>query len=211
MFPETMGINTILLLIGITTTVVFAFVFFIEGVFRPGYNPVYHTVSELELGKRGWIQRSSFFLMGTGVFAFATGTGQILDSVAGALFLIIFGLGMIVSGVFVPDPIRGYPPGAPANPFARPSRQALIHHVTGPISFLAIFVACLILAGRLEGGWQLYTWVTAALGLVMTLWTGLAFRADALNTGLVQRGLLLVYWSWIVALGVHITDPAWIS
>jgi hypothetical protein len=41
----------------------------------------------------------------------------------------------------------------------------------------------------------------------MTGWTAVAFQKDAPNTGLVQRGLLLVYWIWIVALGIHlVTD-----
>ena len=76
--------------------------------------------------------------------------------------------------------------------------------VGGPVAFFAIFGACVALAGRLQGGWQLYTVLTAAVGLAMTVWTALAFQKDAANTGLVQRGLLLVYWSWIVALGLRL-------
>ncbi len=42
----------------------------------------------------------------------------------------------------------------------------------------------------------------------MTIWTVLAFRRDAANTGLVQRGLILIYWTWIVVVGIHlIADP----
>lgn len=197
-----------LLFVGVAAAVVFFVVLLTEGARRRGYDPMYHTGSELELGERGWIQRASFFLMGVGVFAFAVGVQWTLDSVIGAVLLAVFGFGMVVAGAFAPDPVRGYPPGAPTDPSAKPTWVAQVHHVSGPVAFFAIFGACLSLAGRLEGGWRLYTVLTAAVGLVMTGWTAFAFQKDAANTGLVQRSLLLVYWSWIVALGFHlVTDP----
>lgn len=76
--------------------------------------------------------------------------------------------------------------------------------MAGPVSFLALLVTCAVLASQLEGGWRLYTALTATGGLVMTAWTIVAYRTDAANLGVVQRVLILVYWSWIVALGVHL-------
>jgi hypothetical protein len=76
--------------------------------------------------------------------------------------------------------------------------------VGGPVPFLAIFGACLALAGGLDGPWRMYTVLTAIVGLVLTVWTALAFQRDAAHTGLVQRGLILVYLSWIVLLGIHL-------
>jgi hypothetical protein len=52
------------LLLGVGAAVVFVAVVLIEGALRSGYNPVYHTGSELELGERGWIQRANFFVVG---------------------------------------------------------------------------------------------------------------------------------------------------
>jgi len=173
-----------LLIVGMAAAMVFVAVLLIEGAVRPGYDPTYHTGSELELGERGWIQRASFFLMGGGVFAFAVGVHQTLDSIIGAVLLAIFGLGMIVAGAFAPDPIRGYPPGAPSEPSAKPTWQARVHHVVGgPVAFLAIFAACLTLAGQLRGGWQGYTMLTAAAGLALSFWTALAFQRDTAKTG----------------------------
>lgn len=64
------------------------------------------------------------------------------------------------------------------------------------------------MAGQLEGAWRLYTILTAVAGLAMTVWTAVAYQMDAANTGLVQRGLIVVYWSWIGALGIHLaTNP----
>lgn len=51
--------------------------------------------------------------MGVGVFAFSAGVQRSLGSTTGAVLLAVFGFGMVVAGVFPPDPVRGYPPGAP--------------------------------------------------------------------------------------------------
>jgi hypothetical protein len=39
-----------LLLTGLTAAVLFVVVLLVEGAVRPGYDPIYHTGSELELG-----------------------------------------------------------------------------------------------------------------------------------------------------------------
>jgi hypothetical protein len=194
-----------LLLVVVAVAVVFLAVLLIEGALRPGYDPTYHTGSELSLGDRGWIQIANFLQMGGGMFAFAIGVNRTLNTPVGAVLLAIFGLGMIAAGVFLPDPIRGYPPGAPTGTPDEVTRHHQVHHVVGgPVAFLAIFGACLTVAGRLEGSWRLYTVLTAIVGLALTIWTALAFQRDAANTALVQRALILVYWSWIVLLGIHL-------
>jgi hypothetical protein len=193
-----------LLVVGMAAATLFVTVLLVEGALRPGYDPIYHTGSELELGERGWMQRANFVQWGVGMWAFAGGVHGTTNSVAAAVLLTIFGLGSIVSGVFAPDPVRGYPPGAPSEPPTELTRQHKIHHAGGPVMFLAIFAACLILAGHLQGPWQVYTLLTAVAGLAMTIWTALAYQRDAANTGLVQRGLILVYACWIVVLAIHL-------
>lgn len=76
-----------LLLAGVATAVVFLAILLVEGARRPGYDPVYHTGSELELGERGWLQRASFLLMGTGVLGFAVGVHETLQSLLAAVLL----------------------------------------------------------------------------------------------------------------------------
>jgi membrane protein implicated in regulation of membrane protease activity len=76
--------------------------------------------------------------------------------------------------------------------------------VAGPVMFLAIFGACLTVAGSLQGPWRLCTVLTAIVGLALTVWTAFAYQKDAGNTGLVQRALILVYLNWIVLLGIHV-------
>lgn len=194
-----------LLLAGVGASVVFVVVLLVEGALRPGYRPMYHTGSELELGDRGWIQRANFVLMASGVFAFSVGVDRSLGATAGTGLLVVFGLGMAVAGVFVPDAVRGYPPGAPSEPSAKPTWQHQVHGIVGgPIAFFALCGACLALSGQLHGAWRSYTLLTAGTGLGMTIWTALAYQKDADHTGLIQRGLIVVYWGWIVALGLHL-------
>ena len=170
---------------------------------------MYHTGRELELGDRGWIQRANFLLMAGGMFAFSVGIDRTLSATAGCVLLVIFGFGMAVAGVFVPDAVRGFPPGAPTEPSAKLSWQHQVHSIVGgPIAFFALLGACLVLSGQLPGAWRWYTLLTAGAGLGMTIWTALAYRKDAAHTGLIQRGPIVVYWSWIVALGLHLVmDP----
>jgi hypothetical protein len=194
-----------LLIIGVVTAVVFVAVLLIEGALRPGYDPTYHTGSELSLGDRGWIQIANFLQMGLGMLAFTVGVNRTLDTPVGAVLLAIFGIGLIVSGVFLPDPIRGYPPGAPTGTPKEVTWHYKVHGVIGgPVAFFAIFGACLTLAFRLDGFWRLYTVLTAVAGLALTISTAVAYQRDAARTGLVQRALILVYWSWIVLLGIHL-------
>jgi hypothetical protein len=195
----------LLLLLGVAAAILFVAVVFIEGALRPGYDPTYHTGSELELGNRGWVQRANFLLMGAGGLTFGVGVHRALDTAVGLVLLAVFGLGLLVAGIFPPDAVRGYPPGAPSESSAKPTPGALVHAVIGgPVAFLAIFGACLAIATHLQGPWRVYTLLTAVAGLIMTIWTALAFRRDAANTGLVQRGLILIYWTWIVVLGIYL-------
>lgn len=193
------------LLLGAGAAVVFVVVLLIEGALRPSYDPTYHTGSALSLGNRGWIQIVNFLLLGVGVVGFAVGVYRSLNSTVGAVLLAIFGLGMIAAGVFVMDPMRGYPPGAPTGTPVELTWHHQVHGVVGgPVAFLAIFGACLTLALRLDGVWRLYTVLTAVAGLGLTIRTALAWRKDAANTGLVQRALILVYLTWIVLLGTDL-------
>lgn len=200
----------VLLLFGATTIVVFVVVVLVEGARRPGYDPTYHTGSELELGPGGWIMRGAFLLAGAGMLAFAVGVFKALDSSVGAILLGASGLGSVIAGVFPPDPVRGYPPGASTRPpLEGLSVRARVHDATGPLMFLSLVGACLALTGRLSSPWDAYTIMTAVVGFGMLIWTFVAYKRDASNLGLVQRVFIAVFYAWIVAIGIHLaTLPA---
>ena len=199
--------TAVLVLVGVVATALFYIVMLVEGVRRPGYDPIYHTGSELELGEHGWIMRATFVVMAAGMFAFAFGLHRALGTMLGAVLLGIFAVGNVLAGVFVPDPVRGFPRGAPIQtPPRTVSWQAKIHDVAGPVMFLALFGACLVVAARLDGPWATYSIVTAITGLGLMIWTAVAYQRDFARTGLIQRGLLGVYYLWIVVVGIHLAS-----
>lgn len=196
--------SQMLVLVGAITAAIFYVVLIVEGALRPGYHPVYHTGSELSLGERGWIQIANFIQFGIGMICFAVGTGRLLNSLLGTALLAVFGLALIGAGVFRTDPIRGYPPGTPRPPTEEISWHHRVHGAMGPIAFLAVFGACLSVADRLDGVWQVYTLVTGVIGLALVAWTDISIQRDASIAGLVQRCLILVYVVWVILLSTHL-------
>src|SRR6266704_711398 len=93
----------------------FIIVLLIEGATRPGYSAWHNYGSSLSLGPGGWVQIANFIVCGLLMLCFAIGLRQVFrtgkGAVWGPLLLGIFGVSLIVAGVFVTDPSLGYPPG----------------------------------------------------------------------------------------------------
>ena len=74
-------------------------------------------------GSLGWIQVGSFIVSGLLVIAGAVGMRQRLHpgraGTWGPILLALYGLGLIGAGIFVADPMDGFPPGSPAGPCPR--------------------------------------------------------------------------------------------
>lgn len=194
--------TAVLLWSGIVAVALWLGVLAVDGARRPGYDPAYHTGSELMLGPGGWLPRLVFLLAGVGLGAYAVGVQRLMGSPVPAALIGVSALGFVVSGTFVPDPVRGYPPGAPA--VSSPTRAARVHDLAGPTMFLALFGACLALAVELDGVWAAYSLATAVVGLGLTVLTARAYLRDAPTTGLVQRALVATYGVWVVLVGAHL-------
>src|SRR5579862_9729165 len=52
---------------GVAGTILFAIIYLIEGVTRPGYSAWQQTISSLSFGPEGWMQRANFMLCGVSV------------------------------------------------------------------------------------------------------------------------------------------------
>ena len=133
----------LLLTCGVVGAVLFVITFLIDGATRPGYRPLYHPVSALALGSRGWVQTSNFAVTGVLMIAAAAGIREALDVTFGPALLALFGVGLVVSGAFTMDPMRGYPPGTdPGTPTAL-SRRHKIHDVFGFVVFASLAAAAI--------------------------------------------------------------------
>ena len=193
-----------LLLFGAATAVVFVIVVTVEGVRRPGYDALFHTGSELELGPGGWIQRANFLLVAAGFAAISIGVQRTLETTAGAALLTVAAAGLVLAAICAPDPVRGFPPGASSNTGRAVSLHAKLHDVSGPLLVFALFGACLVIAPQLAEPWTIYTLATAGVGLASTVWLIVAWRGNAPYTGLAQRIVLATYWLWITMLSLHL-------
>ncbi|GAA0377319.1 DUF998 domain-containing protein [Bacillus horti] len=198
---------------GIVGSVLFVLIFLLDGATRIDYNPVYHPVSALSLGDRGWLQITNFIAAGLLITAFALGLRRSLFPGHGARwgpFLIaIFGLSLLFSGVFVMDPMQGYPAGAPSGVITEGSSwHHFAHDVFGIIVFLTLPIACFVLARRFSKstlhGWSVYSILTGLVMLVLFFVFGTMWENDSPYGGLVQRIMLIVGFVWITLVATHL-------
>ena len=101
----------------------------------------------------------------------------------GALLIATFGLGLIIAGIFPPDPAFGFPPGSPAGPAASMSDHASLHALGFFVSMLSAIINCFVFARRFgalqQRGWAAYciaSGVAAPVVIVMSMlfmsWAG---------------------------------------
>ena len=185
-----------LLWCGLIAGPLFVAVLLAAGATRPGFDPVRHPGSSLALGPSGWIQSANFVVAGllTIAFAFSLGTKK-------ALPIAIWGMGLIGAGVFVADPVSGYPPGTPAIPV--PTFSGRMHDLFSLAGFLGMAAAFFAFARGRGRAWAIYSvlsgvvfagsLVLATLGFAQVEpWVGIA--------GLLQRVAVLTAWAWLTAL-----------
>ncbi len=175
----------------------------IQGFTRPGFDLLHHDVSLLSNGDLGWIQITNFLVTGLLVIAGAVGMRRVLQGSRGGtwgpLLIGLYGLGLIGAGIFIADPMNGFPPGTPANAHTI-SSHGLMHLVTGGLGFIALIAACFVFARRFaslgQSPWSIYS---AATGVIF--FASFAGIASGSN----QAPIVIGFW-----IGV-ILAFAWIS
>ncbi|MGH8879435.1 MAG: DUF998 domain-containing protein [Stackebrandtia sp.] len=203
-----------LLWTGIVAGPLFLAVALLAGAVRSdGYDPLRHPVSSLGIGPHGWIQIANFLVAGvlTLVFAFslrahlkASGRGSLL----GPLFLGVWAVGLMGAGIFVGDPISGYPAGTPDTGIHTWHGQ--FHDVPfSTAGFLSMLATFLVFGRRFSSrrhyGWASYSGLTAigfTIGLVMST-TGFEQGELVAVAGLLQRATVAIGLIWLTALAVH--------
>ena len=115
----------------------------IEILIRPGFDISRHELSLMSIGDLGWIQIASFLVTGLLVLGCAVGMRRVMRSgrgrTWGPVLVGLFGLGLIAAGIFVADPINGFPPGMPES--STISWHALLHFISAAIAFLGLIAA----------------------------------------------------------------------
>lgn len=214
-----LGITEVLLLCGVIGPPLFFGVLLLEGATREGYSAWRVAGSYLALSNQGWEQIANFVVCGLLCMAFAIGlrrtwrTGK--ASVWGPRLVALFGLGLVIAGVFVTDPGWGYPPGAPVGG-SEETLHGWIHGINGLLLFLVVLpAACIVVARRFADNprdrrWAVYSWMTGALILFISLPFGtfvlpIAEKAGfPVVDGLLQRIEIMIGWAWLALVALHV-------
>ena len=197
----------LLVLGGVIGPVVFAVVTIAAATMQPTYDHESQFISEL--GANGsesaaLMNYAGFVPAGLMIAAFGIGLGRFLPkrrlySVSSYL-VCVFGVGVAVEGLISCDP--GCPQGTGTT-------ENIIHNTLAPMIFLCLIVA--IVSFGMESrkdeffrGLSVYSILSGVLGLL-----SLAALASSLEvrelTGLWQRILLLVFFSWCMVIGTFVT------
>lgn len=175
---------------------------------RPGFDWARDDLSLLSNGSLGWIQIANFLLTGLLVIAGATGVRQALHGQRagawGPLLLGLYGLGLIGAGIFVADPMNGFPPGTPAGAPVNPSAHGFMHILSGAIGFLGLIAACFVFARRYaslgQRGWAAFSIITGVVffagffGIAMGSQQG---GATLIIVTVTFTLAVLIAWTWM--------------
>lgn len=181
-----------------------------QGLLRPGFDLARDDVSLLSNGSLGWIQIANFLITGAMVIACAAGVRRALHSGRGAVWapilLGIYGAGLIGAGLFVADPMNGFPAGAPAGRPESISLHGLLHIVSAAVGFFSLVAACFVMARRYAGerrtGRQWFSIVTGVVFLAA--FAGVASGSGSPAVVIAFWAALIVAWAWIAALSVQL-------
>jgi Protein of unknown function (DUF998) len=179
-----------MLFAGIVAGPLYVVVSLIEVVSRDGFDPRRHAWSQLANGDLGWIHSTTLIVSGLLVVLGALGWRPALRSRAW-IFLAVYGLGMVVAGLFPADPGNGFPPGSPAT--TELSASGLVHFAAGAVGFPCLVAACFLVARHLLPRFSRLT------GTVF----GLAFLALVAGGGQA--------WSLLTFTAAVILASAWIT
>lgn len=177
-------------------------------IIRDGYDPTRHDVSLMGNGELGWIQVVNFLVTGLLVLLATFGLRRVLKGQKGGtwgpLLLGLYGLGLLGAGLFVADPMNGFPLGTPDGPPAEATTSGTLHIVTGAIGFIGLIASTFVLAryfgSRKEFGWKKFSIITGIVYLGGFF--GIAAGAQQKGVGLQVVTLLftaavVLGWTWI--------------
>jgi hypothetical protein len=206
--------TTLLLTCGAISGPLFVVTFLITGTLRKDYRQLRHPVSSLALGEYGWVQVVNFIVTGLLTLAFAVGLWQALLPLGGSTLVPVLiglhGLGLVGAGVFITDPVSGYPPGTP-DLLVRPTRLGALHDLFSLPTFVGWPIACIVLGFHFmhwdEFGWAVYSWATGLVFIVGLVVTNIGFaqvRPLVQVGGLLQRLTVMTGFGWVTLLAVHL-------
>jgi len=206
----------LLLICGAMAGPLFTLIWFITGLARANYHPMRHPISSLSIGEFGWTQVASFTTTGLLSLALAFGLRSALAARGGSKWAVIWiaavGIGLIGAGLFVADPMNGYPLGTPPL-LMQPTVVGRLHRLFSALVFFGLpgagFTLARLFARHGEHTWAIYSRYSAIAFLAMFVLTSVGFAQvePFVNyAGLLQRITLLIGFAWMTFLPLHLLN-----
>lgn len=180
-----------------------------QALARDGFDLARHPWSVLTNGDLGWIQVLNLMLTGVLTLAFAVGVRRSLRSGRGATWaarlLVVYGVGLVAGGVFVADPVPGFPPGTTADT-VQVSWHGMLHFVAGGVGFVGLIAACLLFGAKFaeerRSGWA---WFSRATGVLFAAgFVGIGAGAGSAVTNVAFGVAVVLAWTWCTALAIRL-------
>jgi uncharacterized membrane protein YozB (DUF420 family) len=185
-----------------------------QAALRPGFDLAHDDASLLSNGAFGWVQVANFALTGLMIVACAVGVRRALAGGRGAtwapILLAGYGIGLIAAGIFVADPMNGFPAGTPAGRPESVSVHGILHIVAAAVGFFSLVAACFVIARR-------YAAERRRARMAFSIVTGVAFLvafgavASGSSSAAVIFGFwiaLILVWAWIAGLSIELYRKA---
>jgi hypothetical membrane protein len=195
---QTKSTRRLFALCGIVAPILFTLVVIVASLLRPGYSQTYNFVSDLGVGSNAIIQNINFVVFGILTIGLALGLLASLPTPrgillkAGVVFVILFGLGVLLAGIFPED----YGSGK-------------WHTLVSSMAFVSVIVAQLLIGLGLRkgdkalwGSYRTYTLISGLLSLVLLFVLQAAMGGE--YQGLAQRAFLAMPWIWIEVTGIKL-------
>jgi hypothetical protein len=165
---------------------------------RGRYHPLSQAVSELALGRDGWLMAIGFCAAGAGMLCFALLIRRILPSTAAPIMLAISALFTFVSAVFHADGDT------------KTTLHGQIHQTAGILSFSLVIAAMFVCSRhfRRDPAWRRLARPTAVWAICAICTFFLVPALGSAYFGLAQRIFLAVCLAWPITVAVYVRRTA---
>lgn len=204
-FDRAAAVTRSLLGYGVLAGVFYVVVGLVQALAREGFDLSRHSLSLLANGPWGWVQTVNFLLAGLMVLAAAVGIARALRPTRTAAVLVaIYGVSLILAGVFAADPMDGFPLGTPQGTPDDTSVAGVVHLAAGGIGFVALAAAFVAVGGSFARRGDTTMVARSRIAAAILLVAFLAGAATATSTiGVVLLWVaVLVGWGWLAVMSV---------
>jgi hypothetical membrane protein len=158
-------------------------------------------ISELAIGRYGYLQTAAFFAAGLGTLSLAVGVREATrgswGSGLGSALVGLYGVGLILAGIFPTDKID------PAGRVVLPTSAGTVHMVASALAFVLVIAGMFVLSRtfKRDARWQpIWPW-SLVLALATLIGVIVAAPSEGPWVGLIQRSYIgtIILWQVFVA------------